>query len=90
MALTVTGVATVILSCALVHTVFALRYAHLYYSDDPGGIDFKNDAPPDFLDFAYVSFTVGMTFQVSDTDVQGRRIRRTTCDTRCSPTCSAR
>ena len=76
-ALTVVGVATVILSWALVHTVFALRYAHLYYSDEVGGIDFKNDEPPDFLDFAYISFTVGMTFQVSDTDVQGRRIRRT-------------
>jgi uncharacterized membrane protein len=70
-------VVTVVLSWTLVHTLFALRYTHLYYSGDPGGIDFKNDAPPDFLDFAYVAFTVGMTFQVSDTDVQHRSIRRT-------------
>ena len=73
---TITAILTVMLSWALVHTLFALRYARLYYSDHPGGIDFKNDAPPDFLDFAYVAFTVGMTFQVSDTDVQLRSIRR--------------
>ena len=60
------------------HTVFALRYAHEYYTDPVGGIDFKTrDERPDYLDFAYVAFTVGMTFQVSDTDVQARRIRRT-------------
>jgi uncharacterized membrane protein len=75
--LTGTGVATVMLSWALVHTLFALRYAHLYYSDHPGGIDFKTDVAPDYRDFAYVAFTVGMTFQVSDTDIQSRPIRRT-------------
>jgi uncharacterized membrane protein len=75
-ALTVAAIVTVIVSWALVHTLFALRYAHLYYTDDPGGIDFKSHERPDFLDFAYVSFTVGMTFQVSDTDVQARTIRR--------------
>ena len=69
-------VLTVVLSWALLHTLFALRYTRLYYSGEPGGIDFKNDAAPDFLDFAYVAFTVGMTFQVSDTDVQARSIRR--------------
>jgi uncharacterized membrane protein len=74
--MTAVGVLTVVLSWALVHTLFALRYARLYYGGEPGGIDFKNDEPPDFLDFAYVAFTVGMTFQVSDTDVQGRSIRR--------------
>jgi len=42
------------------------------------GIDFKNDGePPDYQDFAYVGFTVGMTFQVSDTDVKAQTIRRT-------------
>ena len=41
-----------------------------------GGIDFKKDDPPDYVDFAYVAFTVGMTFQVSDTDIQLRAIRR--------------
>jgi uncharacterized membrane protein len=77
-ALTVIAVVTVALSWAVVHTVFALRYAHEYYTDPIGGIDFKNrDERPDYLDFAYVAFTVGMTFQVSDTDVQAHRIRRT-------------
>jgi uncharacterized membrane protein len=71
------SVATVVVSWALVHTVYALRYAHLYYSPAVGGIDFKSDDAPDYRDFAYVAFTVGMTFQVSDTDIQKREIRRT-------------
>lgn len=76
--LTVGAVATVALSWAVVHTLFTLRYAHLYYGDEPGGIDFKTDRErPDYRDFAYVAFTVGMTFQVSDTDIQARAIRRT-------------
>jgi uncharacterized membrane protein len=75
--LTSVAVATVALSWASVHTVFALRYAHLYYQEPDGGIDFKNKLAPDFYDFAYVAFTIGMTFQVSDTDVQKRVIRRT-------------
>ena len=75
--ITSAAVLTVLLSWSLVHTLFALRYAHLYYSDGAGGIDFKDDdEEPDFVDFAYVAFTVGMTFQVSDTDVQLRTIRR--------------
>jgi uncharacterized membrane protein len=76
-ALTVVGVLTVALSWTVVHTVFALRYAHEYYTDPIGGIDFKTDERPDYQDFAYVAFTLGMTFQVSDTDIQARRIRRT-------------
>ena len=75
--ITVAGVLTVLLSWSLVHTLFALRYAHLYYSDGAGGVDFKNDEPPDYLDFAYLSFTVGMTFQSSDTNIRDRAIRRT-------------
>ena len=77
LALTAAGVATVVVSWAVVHVVFTLRYAHEYYSDPAGGIDFKNDEPPDYQDFAYVAFTIGMTFQISDTDVQARLIRRT-------------
>ena len=65
-----------LLSWAVVHTVFALRYAHLYYTDTPGGIDFKQEPMPDYHDFAYVAFTVGMTFQVSDTDINTRPMRR--------------
>jgi uncharacterized membrane protein len=75
--LTISGVVTVGLSWAVVHTVFALRYAHLYYTPPIGGIDFKSDERPDYRDFAYVAFTVGMTYQVSDTDVQRRETRRT-------------
>jgi uncharacterized membrane protein len=77
--LTVIALLTVALSWIVVHTVFALRYAHEYYTDPVGGIDFKTNhrEEPDYQDFAYVAFTVGMTFQVSDTDIQARRTRRT-------------
>ena len=76
--LTVETVLTVALSWAVVHTVFALRYAHEYYSAVAGGIDFKSGAyEPDYRDFAYVAFTVGMTYQVSDTDIRNRLIRHT-------------
>jgi uncharacterized membrane protein len=74
--LTATAILTVITSWLLVHTVFTLRYAHEYYGDPVGGIDFSNDDAPDYHDFAYVSFTVGMTFQISDTDLTTRRMRR--------------
>ncbi len=76
--LTVVAVLTVVASWSLVQTVFALRYAHEYYTPPVGGIDFKtDDEHPDYQDFAYVAFTIGMTFQVSDTDIQARRTRRT-------------
>jgi uncharacterized membrane protein len=74
------GVFTVVASWAVVHTTYALRYAHEYYGvEQVGGIDFKAGPgyEPDYRDFAYVAFTVGMTWQVSDTDIQTRRIRRT-------------
>ena len=73
------GVFTVVASWAVVHTTFGLRYAHEYYMPPIGGIDFKStpDFTPDYRDFAYVAFTVGMTWQVSDTDIQIQRIRRT-------------
>jgi uncharacterized membrane protein len=54
-----------------------LRYARLYYADPVGGVDFNEDVRPDFSDFAYLAFTIGMTYQVSDTDLTNRRIRRT-------------
>jgi uncharacterized membrane protein len=74
--LNVSSVVGVLLAWAVVHTVFTLRYARLYYSDTPGGIDFSQDTTPDYHDFAYVAFTVGMTFQVSDTNVSSKTIRR--------------
>ncbi|MCU1428819.1 MAG: hypothetical protein JWL83_2819 [Actinomycetia bacterium] len=75
-ALTALGVLTVVASWTLVHSVYAIRYAHLYYTPPIGDIDFKTDEKPDYQDFAYVAFTVGMTYQVSDTDIRGRAMRR--------------
>jgi uncharacterized membrane protein len=73
------AVFTVILSWAVVHTLFTVHYAHLYFREPTGGIDFKSgrDYAPDYRDFAYVALTVGMTWQVSDTDIQMRELRRT-------------
>jgi uncharacterized membrane protein len=70
------AILTVISSWLLVHTVFTLRYAHAYYGDPVGGIDFRSDENPDYHDFAYVSFTIGMTFQISDTDLTSSTLRR--------------
>jgi uncharacterized membrane protein len=68
------AVVSVVTSWFAVHTVFTLRYAHLYYLHD-GGLDFHDAREPSYADFAYVAFTIGMTFQVSDTDVTSRHIR---------------
>lgn len=65
----VLGVLVVILSWALVNTVFALKYARRYYSGGDGGIEFGQEEPPAYSDFAYVAFTVGMSFAVADTQV---------------------
>jgi uncharacterized membrane protein len=65
----------VALAWILVHTGFVLRYARLYYSPPKGGIDSYGEMP-DYRDFAYLALTIGMTFQVSDTDLAGKRIRR--------------
>jgi uncharacterized membrane protein len=70
------AIGSVVLAWASVHTVYALRYARLYYSDPVGGIDFNQDDPPRYADFAYVALTVGMTSQVSDTALTARRVRR--------------
>jgi uncharacterized membrane protein len=79
-ALTVLAVLTVSASWLLVHAEYALHYARLYYSDG-GGVTFPQDPhggvqDPDYRDFAYLSFTIGMTFQVSDTDINTRAFRR--------------
>jgi len=68
-------VLSAVLSWASVHAVFTLRYAHLYYTSG-GGIDWHADDRPDFGDFAYVALTLGMTFQVSDTDIRTKQIRK--------------
>jgi uncharacterized membrane protein len=73
-ALTIVSVA---LSWFLIHTLFTFRYAMLYYADYLGGVDFNQDEPPRYTDFAYLAFTLGMTFQVSDTDLKNHLIRVT-------------
>ncbi|HQV58145.1 MAG TPA: DUF1345 domain-containing protein [Ilumatobacteraceae bacterium] len=70
------AVAAVVVSWLSVHTVYALRYAHLYYMGPDGGIDFPGGEPPDYQDFGYLSFCLGMTFQISDTNVTSKTIRR--------------
>ena len=72
--------ATVVVSWTAVNTVFLLRYADLYYATSPGGVDFADvdrADQPDYRDFAYLAFTIGMCYQVSDTTLRDRRIRRT-------------
>ncbi len=75
-AITALAVVSVVLSWVAVHAVFTLRYARLYYTERKG-IDFNDDPEPDYQDFAYVALTIGMTYQVSDTDVTTKSIRRT-------------
>jgi uncharacterized membrane protein len=72
----VLGVLVVVLSWALVNTVFALKYARGYYSGGDGGIDFGQREPPAYSDFAYVAFTVGMSFAVPDTQLADTSIRK--------------
>ncbi len=76
---------SVISAWLTVHTVFAFRYAHLFYSVLEGnknnnqfkrGVEFPKESEPDYLDFIYFSFVIGMTFQVSDVQITSRRIRR--------------
>ena len=78
------AIASVICSWLLIHTLFALRYAHVYYGDkitldnkeNDGGLDFPGEREPDYMDFSYFSFVVGMTCQVSDVQVTSKRMRR--------------
>lgn len=73
----------VLLSWILLHTIFTIRYAHLYHDPNSlstgsnvGGISFPSRKAPDYIDFAYFSFVIGMTFQGSDVQVDSRVIRR--------------
>lgn len=70
-------------SWVLLHMLFTVKYAHLYYGDHPTqkgqiakGLDIPGDEPPDYIDFAYFSFVIGMTFQVSDIEISSKRMRR--------------
>ena len=71
-----TGVVGVIVGWLMVHLSYTTRYARMYYTGTDGGIDFQEDDPPQYMDFAYLAFTVGMTFQVSDTEVKDKGIRK--------------
>ncbi len=78
------SISAVAVSWWLVHTVFTSRYAHMYYDTDTddgkilpgGGLQFPDTEDPDYLDFVYFAFVVGMTFQVSDVVITHRSIRR--------------
>ena len=74
-ALAALSVGSVALAWGTVHTLFTARYARIYYAPPPGGVDFKEETAPRYTDFAYLSFTIGMTFQVSDTDLNSQEIR---------------
>ncbi len=71
------GLLSVAVSWFTVHTIFALRYALLYYDGPDGGVDFHQEDPPCYRDFAYLALTIGTTFQVSDTDLQTTPVRVT-------------
>lgn len=70
------GIGSIVCSWFLVHTLFTTRYAREYFAARDGGIEFNMDPAPVWSDFAYLSFTIGMTFQVSDTDLQTSGLRR--------------
>jgi uncharacterized membrane protein len=75
------AVTTVVLSWLLTHMIFGLRYAHNFYGDDETraakhGLEFPGETHPDYRDFAYFSFVIGMTCQVSDVQVTSRAMRR--------------
>jgi uncharacterized membrane protein len=73
----IVGLLAVGASWFAVHTLFTARYARLYYSGEPGGINFHDPDPPAFRDFAYMAYTVGMTYQVSDTEIGSSEMRAT-------------
>mgnify|MGYP005817914141 CR=1 FL=1 len=66
----------IVASWATTHTVFATRYARMFYTPPVGGIDFHQSEPPRYTDFTYIAFTVGMSFAISDTDLAASRFRR--------------
>ncbi|PVU83199.1 DUF1345 domain-containing protein [Cellulomonas sp. WB94] len=68
---------SVVLAWTTVHTMYTTRYARMYYGGAVGGIDFNGTEPPRYTDFAYLSFTIGMTYQVSDTGLRSTEIRAT-------------
>ena len=74
----IAALSTVVASWAAVHTIAAVRYARVYGTDPVGGINFHQDEPPRYTDFAYIALTVGMSFAISDTDLASSELRRVT------------
>lgn len=77
------AISGLVLSWFLIHTLYALRYAHIFYGNDvdnptnhAGGLEFPGSKMPDYFDFAYFSFTLGMTFQVSDVQITSKHLRK--------------
>jgi uncharacterized membrane protein len=70
------AVVVVALSWLAIHTIYTLRYGDLYYGSPVGGVNFNEEEPPDYHDFAYLALTIGMTFQVSDTNLTAKKLRR--------------
>jgi uncharacterized membrane protein len=71
------NVGSVVLAWATLHTMFTTRYARIYYDGPDDDVDFNEPHPPRYADFAYLAFTIGMTFQVSDTALRTKTIRAT-------------
>jgi uncharacterized membrane protein len=74
-------IATLALAWAFSNMIYALHYAHIFYTagaagGDSGGVSFPGTKEPDYWDFTYFAFTLGMTFQTSDTDIEDRSIRK--------------
>ncbi|MDX2707416.1 DUF1345 domain-containing protein [Streptomyces sp. PA03-6a] len=72
-----TALGGVFMAWAALHLMYAARYGYLYYTAAAGGIDFNSPHPPTYRDFFYFSYNLGMTYQVSDTDVSSPAIRAT-------------
>jgi uncharacterized membrane protein len=70
------AVFVVAVSWTAIHLVFTVRYGDLYYGDPVGGVGFNEEERPDYRDFAYFALTIGMTFQVSDTSITDKSVRR--------------
>lgn len=77
------SIAGMLFSWLLIHTIFALKYAHIFYGNHAtkkdthaGGLEFPDDETPEYIDFAYFSFVIGMTFQVSDVEITTKKLRK--------------
>jgi uncharacterized membrane protein len=69
------AISVVAISWTTIHLLFTVRYGDIYYAEPVGGVTFNDDDKPDYRDFAYLAFTIGMTYQVSDTNLTNKTIR---------------